>query len=58
MTITDLTQTWIYAPLPETEADSVQLGRQPAGRDAQRSHDSGQGNRQVWQKRILPRSAT
>lgn len=25
-TITDLTQTWIYAPLPETEADSVQLG--------------------------------
>jgi HlyD family secretion protein len=26
VTITDLTQTWIYAPLPETEADSVQLG--------------------------------
>jgi len=26
ITITDLTQTWIYAPLPETEADSVQLG--------------------------------
>jgi HlyD family secretion protein len=25
VTITDLTQTWIYAPLPETEADSVQL---------------------------------
>lgn len=25
-TITDLTQTWVYAPLPETEADSVQLG--------------------------------
>jgi len=25
-TITDLTQTWIYAPLPETEADAVQLG--------------------------------
>jgi HlyD family secretion protein len=24
VTITDLTQTWIYAPLPETEADSVQ----------------------------------
>jgi HlyD family secretion protein len=26
VTITDLTQTWIYAPLPETDADSVQLG--------------------------------
>jgi multidrug resistance efflux pump len=26
VTITDLTQTWVYAPLPETEADSVQLG--------------------------------
>lgn len=26
LTITDLTQTWVYAPLPETEADSVQLG--------------------------------
>lgn len=26
VTITDLTQTWIYAPLPETEADTVQLG--------------------------------
>src|SRR5271154_6128563 len=26
VTITDLTQTWIYAPLPETEADSVQVG--------------------------------
>ncbi len=25
-TIMDLTQTWIYAPLPETEGDSVQLG--------------------------------
>lgn len=25
-TITDLSQTWVYAPLPETEADSVQLG--------------------------------
>jgi multidrug resistance efflux pump len=24
--ITDMTQTWVYAPLPETEADSVQLG--------------------------------
>ena len=24
--ITDLTQTWVYAPLPETEADAVQLG--------------------------------
>jgi HlyD family secretion protein len=26
VTITDLTQTWVYAPLPETESDSVQLG--------------------------------
>ena len=26
VTITDLTQTWVYAPLPETDADSVQLG--------------------------------
>ncbi len=26
VTITDLTQTWVYAPLPETEADSVQVG--------------------------------
>lgn len=26
VTITDLTQTWIYAPLPETEADSVEVG--------------------------------
>ena len=26
VTITDLTQTWVYAPLPETEAEAVQLG--------------------------------
>ena len=26
VTIMDLSQTWVYAPLPETEADSVQLG--------------------------------
>jgi HlyD family secretion protein len=26
VTITDLTQTWVYAPLPETEADTVQVG--------------------------------
>jgi len=26
VTIMDLTQTWIYAPLPETQADTVQLG--------------------------------
>ena len=25
-TIMDLTQTWVYAPLPETEADAVQIG--------------------------------
>ncbi|MFL6450986.1 MAG: HlyD family secretion protein [Bryobacteraceae bacterium] len=27
-TLMDLTQTWVYAPLPETNADSVQLGDQ------------------------------
>jgi HlyD family secretion protein len=26
VTVTDLTQTWIYAPLPETQGDSVQVG--------------------------------
>jgi len=26
VTVVDLSQTWIYAPLPETEADAVQLG--------------------------------
>jgi HlyD family secretion protein len=26
VTIMDLTQTWVYAPLPETQEDSVQLG--------------------------------
>jgi HlyD family secretion protein len=26
VTIVDLSQTWVYAPLPETESDSVQLG--------------------------------
>ena len=26
VTITDLTQTWVYAPLPEMEADAVQIG--------------------------------
>jgi multidrug resistance efflux pump len=26
VTIIDLTQTWVYAPLPETQADAVQLG--------------------------------
>jgi multidrug resistance efflux pump len=26
VTIMDLTETWIYAPLPETQADAVQLG--------------------------------
>ena len=26
VTLMDLTQTWVYAPLPETNADSVQLG--------------------------------
>lgn len=26
VTVMDLTQTWVYAPLPETEADAVELG--------------------------------
>ncbi|HEY4046754.1 MAG TPA: efflux RND transporter periplasmic adaptor subunit [Acidobacteriaceae bacterium] len=26
VTVVDLTQTWVYAPLPETQSDSVQLG--------------------------------
>jgi multidrug resistance efflux pump len=26
VTVVDLTQTWIYAPLPETQADAVQVG--------------------------------
>jgi multidrug resistance efflux pump len=26
VTVVDLTQTWVYAPLPETQADSVQIG--------------------------------
>jgi HlyD family secretion protein len=26
VTVMDLSQTWVYAPLPETQADSVQLG--------------------------------
>jgi multidrug resistance efflux pump len=26
VTIMDLTQTWVYAPLPETQADTVQIG--------------------------------
>jgi HlyD family secretion protein len=26
VTLMDLTQTWVYAPLPETQADAVQLG--------------------------------
>lgn len=26
VTVTDLSQTWVYAPLPETEADAVQVG--------------------------------
>jgi HlyD family secretion protein len=26
VTVVDLTQTWVYAPLPETQADAVQIG--------------------------------
>ncbi len=26
VTVVDLTQTWVYAPLPETQSDSVQIG--------------------------------
>ena len=43
-TIMDLSQTWVYAPLPETQADAVQAGRQPEGRDAERSKRAGQGD--------------
>jgi len=40
VTIMDLTQTWVYAPLPETQADAVQLGDQlrvvmPSGTEVQ-----------------------
>ncbi|HWT64637.1 MAG TPA: efflux RND transporter periplasmic adaptor subunit [Terracidiphilus sp.] len=39
-TIMDLTQTWVYAPLPETQADTVQLGESlrvvmPSGAEVQ-----------------------
>src|SRR5258708_18870078 len=30
LTIMDLTQTWVYAPLPETQADAVKIGDTPA----------------------------
>lgn len=40
VTVVDLSQTWVYAPLPETEADAVQLGDKlrvvmPSGRAVQ-----------------------
>ena len=40
VTIMDLTETWVYAPLPETQADAVQLGDSldvvmPSGRKIQ-----------------------
>lgn len=40
VTIVDLSQTWVYAPLPETQADAVQLGDElrvvlPSGADVQ-----------------------
>jgi len=40
VTIMDLTQTWVYAPLPETQAEAVQLGdslriRMPSGASVQ-----------------------
>ncbi len=40
VTVMDLSQTWVYAPLPETQADSVQLGDElrvvlPSGADVQ-----------------------
>jgi multidrug resistance efflux pump len=40
VTIMDLTQTWVYAPLPETQADAVQVGDSlrvalPSGADLQ-----------------------
>ena len=58
VTVMDLTQTWVYAPLPETQADAVQAGRQPARGDAQRRNRAGQGDRQSPQRPISPRSAT
>ena len=52
VTIMDLTQTWVYAPLPETQADTVQLGDSlrvvmPSGAD-----HLGQGHRQVCRGRL------
>ena len=35
-TIMDLSQTWVYAPLPETQADAVKLGDELEGGDAER----------------------
>ena len=51
VTITDLTQTWIYAPLPETEADPCS-GRQPARSYAERRDDSRQGDREICGGRL------
>ena len=53
----DLSQTWVYAPLPETQADSVELG--DSLRVAMPSGATVQGK--VIAKppqAILPRSAT
>jgi HlyD family secretion protein len=52
VTIMDLTQTWVYAPLPETQADAVQLGDKlrvvmPSGATC-----VGQGHQQIRRGRL------
>ncbi len=47
VTVMDLTQTWVYAPLPETQADAVQARRHAACRHAQRRNRRRQGHRQI-----------
>ena len=43
-TVMDLSQTWVYAPLPETQADAVQLGDSLRGCDAERRDSAGKGD--------------
>ena len=57
VTVIDLTQTWVYAPLPETQADAVQLG--DTLRVVMPSGETIQGKVIAKPPRpILPRSAT
>ena len=58
VTIMDLTQTWVYAPLPETQADAVQAGRLAARRDARAAQRSRARSSTRPRRRTLPRSAT